>query len=233
MIYVFDGEIAKKYGVDEAIFLQNLLFWIAKNKANNRHEYNGRYWTYNSQEALMELFSFWTRNQIRRIIASLLNKGAIITDQHLDKRSHNMTWYAVSDTALLSGEKAPLQLAETTRYPVETHQTLVETHQTSYTDIYTDKEPYRRCVVAIEEFTKDTDLQQALSGWLEMRKAKKKPLTDRALKLALNKLESIPGNKVEIVNESIINCWTSFYPLKQNNNGKSEVKPLSEQYKVF
>ena len=35
MEYSFNIEHAKEYGVEEAIFLKNLIHWIRKNKANN------------------------------------------------------------------------------------------------------------------------------------------------------------------------------------------------------
>ena len=62
MDYSFNGEIARIYGVDEAVFIHNLYWWIAKNEANGRHYHDGRSWTYNSMRALSELFPFWTEN---------------------------------------------------------------------------------------------------------------------------------------------------------------------------
>ena len=35
MNYNFNVEIATKIGVDEAIMLNNFVYWLAKNKANN------------------------------------------------------------------------------------------------------------------------------------------------------------------------------------------------------
>ena len=68
MTYSFDTELAQKLGVNEAIMLQNIVFWLLKNKANGSNYYDGRYWTYNSHKAFKELFPFWTENQIRRIL---------------------------------------------------------------------------------------------------------------------------------------------------------------------
>ena len=59
MTYSFDCRLAEKYGVDEAIFLHNLYFWIVrKNEANGRHHHEGRTWTYNSMAAFARLFPF-------------------------------------------------------------------------------------------------------------------------------------------------------------------------------
>lgn len=34
-------QIAKEYGIGEAIFIHNLAFWIKKNQSNNKHYYKG------------------------------------------------------------------------------------------------------------------------------------------------------------------------------------------------
>ena len=43
----FNIEVAKKLGMVEAVLLQNIQFWIEKNKASNKHFYKGKYWAYN------------------------------------------------------------------------------------------------------------------------------------------------------------------------------------------
>ena len=53
MNYIFDVEVAREYGVNEAIFISNLQFWIAKNKANGIHYHGNRTWTYNSNKAYL------------------------------------------------------------------------------------------------------------------------------------------------------------------------------------
>ena len=40
MIIHFDSNVASKVGVDGAIMLNNLQFWIVKNKANKKHFYD-------------------------------------------------------------------------------------------------------------------------------------------------------------------------------------------------
>ena len=54
---------------------------------------------------------------------------------------------------------------------------------------------------------------------MEMRKKLKKPLTERALKLNLGKLHQMTGGyqpaMLDIVNQSTMNGWLAFYPLKK------------------
>ena len=73
MIYCFDGKVAKEYGVNAAVILYNLDFWIKKNKGNERHFYDGTYWTYNSTKAFKEVFGFLTEKQIKICLKKLID----------------------------------------------------------------------------------------------------------------------------------------------------------------
>ena len=48
MQHYFDINIAMKYGIQPAIILNNLYFWIEKNRANEKHFYDGYYWTWSN-----------------------------------------------------------------------------------------------------------------------------------------------------------------------------------------
>ena len=42
----FDASVAKKVGLEEAIYLSNVEYWVEKNAANKKHFHDGYYWTY-------------------------------------------------------------------------------------------------------------------------------------------------------------------------------------------
>ena len=98
--YHFNTEAARLYGVNEAIFLHSLAFWVEKNRANGKHLHDGRYWTYNTQEAFAELFPFWTKRQIERIIASCNDQKAILIDNFNSDKTNRTKWYALTDAAM-------------------------------------------------------------------------------------------------------------------------------------
>lgn len=78
----------------------------------------------------------------------------------------------------------------------------------------------------IAEYTENKDLQDALHGFVEMRNKARKPLTARAMKLSLNKLNELALDdvtKIAIVNQSIVHSWLTFYKLQDNNNGKRQL----------
>lgn len=96
----FSKEMAKRYGVCEAIMLSNLAFWVETNTANRRNIRDGRAWTYNSQSAYAELFDMWSRRQIQRILKSLEDQGAILKGHYNEKPMDRTCWYTVSDEVL-------------------------------------------------------------------------------------------------------------------------------------
>ena len=66
----------------------------------------------------------------------------------------------------------------------------------------------------------DTDLLDALNDFEKMRKSIKKPMTDRAKKMLVNKLqrEFHPSIWIPVLEQSIKNCWLDVYPLKDNQS---------------
>ena len=98
--YHFNAELAQQHGVNGAIFLHAMAFWIAKNQANGRHFHEGRTWTYNTLEALAKLFPFWTRRQVERIVAKLKEDGVLLTGNFSQDKTDRTVWYALADSVL-------------------------------------------------------------------------------------------------------------------------------------
>lgn len=97
MEHSFNIELAKEYGILEAILLKNIWFWIEKNRANEKNFYDGTYWTYNSTRAFNELFPYASESSIKRALKGLQEKGIIKTGNY-NKSSYDRTlWYAFTD----------------------------------------------------------------------------------------------------------------------------------------
>lgn len=73
----FNPAVAKCVGVNAAVLYSNIQHWVAKNEANNKHEHEGRYWTYNSMKAFSSLFDYLSEKQIRAALDKLLDGGYI------------------------------------------------------------------------------------------------------------------------------------------------------------
>ena len=83
----FDDEVAKKVGTDAAIILANIQFWVAKNQANEKHFHDGKYWTYNSVNAYVQLFSYLSKKQIQTCLDKLEKNGYIVCGNY----NHSVT----------------------------------------------------------------------------------------------------------------------------------------------
>ena len=90
----FDPDVAKTVGTDAAIILSNIEFWQAKNQANDRHCYEGQYWTYNSVKAFSDLFTYLSKDQIQRNLKKLEVAGFIQTGNFNSARYDRTKWYS-------------------------------------------------------------------------------------------------------------------------------------------
>jgi hypothetical protein len=97
MEHHFNTDHAVKYGIEEAIVINNLVFWITKNKANRKHYLNDRTWTYNTYKAFSEIFPYWNEHKIKRILDSLVNKGVILRENYNKSGYDRTCWYAFKD----------------------------------------------------------------------------------------------------------------------------------------
>jgi len=97
MEHLFNIEHAKKWGVNAAIVLRHLQFWILKNKANKKHDYEGRTWSYNSVTAMVKIWPYWSQRQVWRIFDKLIAEGIIIKG-NFNRAGYDRTlWYAFAD----------------------------------------------------------------------------------------------------------------------------------------
>lgn len=80
-------------------------------------------------------------------------------------------------------------------------------------------------------FPNDESLNQAFLDYVEMRKQIKKPMTDRAIELAIKKLHELAavpfGNSIDndlaiqILNQSVMNSWQGLFPLKDQGTSNT------------
>lgn len=93
----FCVEAAVKYGVCEAVVLQSFAFWLQKNLKEGRNHHDGQVWTFNSLEAMLKYFPYFTYNQLRRIINKLKEAG-LIKIFNYNKMAYDKTrWFSFTE----------------------------------------------------------------------------------------------------------------------------------------
>lgn len=125
---VVTRELAKSIGLNEAIVLQQLHYWININKKANRHFHNGKYWTYNTiPEWHKTNFTFWSVDTVKRAFKSLTDKGLIIKDNFNQDKRNRRLWYSIDYkklNGLTNSEDQTVLLGE---YPLVTSKELAQT----------------------------------------------------------------------------------------------------------
>lgn len=102
MLANVNEEVWANFGLDNAVFLDTIAYWIKKNAANKQqHNFqDGRYWTYNTQAAFQKMFPGWSRETIRRIIRNCVKHGLLIVDNFNTKGYDRTSWFSLTDKAL-------------------------------------------------------------------------------------------------------------------------------------
>ena len=93
----FDTEVAAAIGLNGAILMSNIAYWVKTNEANERNFHDGYYWTYNSQKAFQKLFPFWTERMIKYAIKKLKDDGYILVRQYNKDRMNRTNWYTITE----------------------------------------------------------------------------------------------------------------------------------------
>ena len=96
MNHSFDVNVACKIGLEKAILIQHIGYWLIKNKANHTCYKDGSYWTYTSSEALAEIFPYLNSRSIRRYMTELERDGYIKSAQFKKQNFWHIKYYALT-----------------------------------------------------------------------------------------------------------------------------------------
>src|ERR1700704_2509942 len=85
--------LAIKIGLNEAIVLQQIHYWISN--PLNKNIVDGRKWVYNTYDQWGVQFPFWSKNTIIRTIESLESKKLIISNSFNKLFRDRTKWYTI------------------------------------------------------------------------------------------------------------------------------------------
>lgn len=89
-------KLAVAIGLNEAIVLQQLHYWLEK----SNHVHDGHRWIYNTYDDWMEQFPFWSKNTIIRAINSLVNQELVVKGNYNKLKIDNTNWYRINHNTL-------------------------------------------------------------------------------------------------------------------------------------
>jgi hypothetical protein len=193
MNHTFNVGIAIDHGVEAAILIENLAFWIAKNKANNKNFFDGHYWTYNSAKAFSKLFPYWSNFKIQRLLVQLEAKG-IIQSANYNKVNYDRTkWYAIVDESIM--QIYTIHYAKLQNGECKTAQPIPDINTDNKTDNKTDK--YIPPIPA-----------ELLFEWMLHRK--RKPVTERVIKTIEAEASKLGWSLLQAIECCCANSWQGF-----------------------
>lgn len=239
MIHFFDSEIAEEYGVNAAVILQHIAFWIKTNEANERNCHDGYYWTYNSLKAFQRLFPYMSERQINTALKKLIAEGIIITGNYNEIRYDRTLWYALSKKgkSILHFDK--MDYTKMSNGNIKNVTPIPDNKPNINTDNKTDNKKNKgnktEIDALLENYTQNDEIITAMQEFLKMRKAMKKPATTRAVQLllkTLDKLGETDSEKLNIINQSIERGWQGFFEIKGDKPGekKKELSPVEKEF---
>ena len=112
--------LAKALGdVNEAVFLQQVHYWLVKAQKAGKPQVDGKWWTYNSLTGWQEQFPWMTYKGVQHVFDRLRKKGLVIVKHlqpsELDRRlSYTIDYeklqmhYSPRSNALVSTEQCPI-----------------------------------------------------------------------------------------------------------------------------
>jgi hypothetical protein len=107
-MYLFDEHpiianktLAREIGLNEALVLQQINYWIEINRKTGKNFYEVRYWTYNSIRSWREKdFDYMSLDTVKRTFAKLENQGYLIS-RNFNKDPRDKTkWYTIDEEKL-------------------------------------------------------------------------------------------------------------------------------------
>ena len=97
MEHHFNVNLAVRFGIEKAVIINNLYFWINHNAKNNKHVYEGRVWTFNSVSAFYKLMPYIKQRTLYRYLNEL-EEAKVISIGNFNKSPFDKTkWYSFTD----------------------------------------------------------------------------------------------------------------------------------------
>jgi hypothetical protein len=100
--HAYEIEDAVKYGINAAVILCNIKFWLEKNMKDKRNFYDNRVWTFNSVTNFKKLYPELTYEQIKYALKKLEKKGAVVVGNYNKRRYDKTKWYSTSEYSLVN-----------------------------------------------------------------------------------------------------------------------------------
>ena len=253
MEHCFNTEIAKDFGIEEAILLHHFHFWLSKNAANERHFHDGLYWFYNSKKAFVNLFPYMNETKIFRSIKNLEEKGIVAKGNYNTDKWVRTNWYALT--------KLGLTYMQSKGYPIsdfgalfqndtidsgkmndgelQGEQSIIINNTDTNTNSKQEKEDIsisskKKAEEDEEPLVIAPEMQEVVEEWLQYKKEKRQSYKPKGLKAFYKYICELSDNNPQIakaiINQSIRSNYDGIFPLKENYYQYGRPKTNTEKF---
>ena len=105
----FDTNLASMIGIEEAIIVHHLQFWIKFNAMKKRNFHEGKTWMYQSKREMSEHFPYLNYDKIRYIMERLIELKIIVKNQFNKVGFDKTSWYAFIDEKAFGVDQETIQ----------------------------------------------------------------------------------------------------------------------------
>lgn len=198
--------LAKEIGLNEAIILQQLHYWLENPKVGVIRD--SHKWVFNTYEEWKENFPFWSKATIQRAFSILETKGLIISKQFDRKKRDNTKFYRIDYDKLNGGDTMH-------------HINLISSTISNCGDVLTETttETTKPSDISLPENLNTPEFKEEWQEWIRFRKEIKKTLTPTTIKSQYKKLSQFcPRTAISMLEQSITNGWQGIFELKENTD---------------
>lgn len=230
---VINPELATRIGLNEAIVLQQVNYWINDKEQGVIH--SGRRWVFNSYESWVKQFPFWSADTVKRAFTSLVKQGCLDVEQ-LNKSQHDRTnYYTINhDCELLNdAEQVPSsngascpdrQAQDALMDEVKNARSLMVTTTKTTTEIKNtgadaDAPPPKRQKKSSFDpagLKPENVSAEIWLDWIKFRREKRQPLTEITCAYQAKQLAG-HQNADEVIRRSIAGGWQGLFPERVPN----------------
>ena len=113
---VINSELAVRIGLNEAVVLRQIYYWLEINEKLKRNYHDGKYWSYNTMENWRkENFPWWSTKTVERAFKNLVNSGLVITGNYNKDSRDRTKWYSIDEDVLEKVLKDTVEISTSDR----------------------------------------------------------------------------------------------------------------------
>lgn len=228
--WVLNKSIVKEFGITTAFLLSNL---AEAEKILSDDEG----WFYQTAETVEEITGLSSYLQTKSL-EKLIDKGVISQENRgmPMKRHFKINYEKIQNLVFKNFENLDLKNSKTSFQNILNNKESINKKSINKQNNKLKKEKETDFDKMVNEFTEYQELKDTIYEFIKMRITIKKPMTNRALKIILNKLNKFSVNEqmqIDILNQSILNCWQDIYELKKENNFNKQQNQGKDKKPVF